>query len=177
MTLRKFPEASTKVLSDWIFKASSSAKKTYHLGWRNHRERPFVVLFFVGRSFISGSQRRSWHCHRRGEFLGGWKNNSQGFVIQRVSLPQKEPLAVSIFEMFLTKLSFLPGAFENRSVCFLVRDIDAITRWWQLKYFPFSPRTLGKMNPFWWAYFSSGLVQPPTRSFLGTRYLRDTDSH
>ena len=26
----------------------------------------------------------------------------------------------------------------------------------------FSPRTLGKMNPFWRAYFSAGLVQPPT---------------
>ena len=29
-------------------------------------------------------------------------------------------------------------------------------RWWQLKYFLFSPRTLGKMNPFWRAYFSDG---------------------
>ena len=28
--------------------------------------------------------------------------------------------------------------------------------------FVFSPRTLGKMNPFWRAYFSDGLVQPPT---------------
>ena len=30
-------------------------------------------------------------------------------------------------------------------------------------YFLFSPRNLGKMNPFWRAYFSNGLVQPPTR--------------
>ena len=177
MTLRKFPEASTKVLSDGIFKASSSAKKTYHLGWRNHRERPFVVFFFCWEVFHFGVPEMLLALPQAGWVFGGWKNNSQGFAIQRVSLPQKEPLAVSIFEMFLTKLSFLPGAFENRSVCFLVRDIDTITRWWQLKYFPFSPRTLGKMNPFWWAYFSSGLVQPPTRSFLGTRYLRDTDSH
>jgi len=29
------------------------------------------------------------------------------------------------------------------------------TCWWQLKYFSFSPRKLGKMNPFWWAYFSN----------------------
>ena len=35
--------------------------------------------------------------------------------------------------------------------------------WWQLKYFLCSPRTLGKMNPFWRAYFSNGLVQPPSR--------------
>ena len=32
------------------------------------------------------------------------------------------------------------------------------------KHFLFSPRNLGKMNPFWRAYFSNGLVQPPTRS-------------
>ena len=37
------------------------------------------------------------------------------------------------------------------------------TRWWQLKDFLCSPRTLGKMNPVWRAYFSSWLVQPPTR--------------
>ena len=41
------------------------------------------------------------------------------------------------------------------------------SRWWQLKYFLCSPRTLGKMNPFWRAYFSNGLVQPPTRNALG----------
>ena len=34
-------------------------------------------------------------------------------------------------------------------------------RWWQLKYFLFSSRSLGKMNPFWRAYFSKGL-KPPT---------------
>ena len=32
-----------------------------------------------------------------------------------------------------------------------------------LEYFcNFHPRTLGKMNPFWQAYFSDRLVQPPT---------------
>ena len=35
------------------------------------------------------------------------------------------------------------------------------SRWWQLKDFFFNPY-LGKMNPFWLAYFSKGLVQPPT---------------
>jgi len=29
--------------------------------------------------------------------------------------------------------------------------------WWQLKYFLFSSRNLGKMNPFWRAYFSKGV--------------------
>ena len=36
-------------------------------------------------------------------------------------------------------------------------------RWWQLKYFLCSSLKLEKMNPFWRAYFSDGLVQPPTR--------------
>ena len=35
------------------------------------------------------------------------------------------------------------------------------------KHVLFSPRKLGKMNPFGRAYFSDGLVQPPTRSVLG----------
>ena len=29
----------------------------------------------------------------------------------------------------------------------------SLTRWWQLKYFWFSPRKLGKMNPFWLIFF------------------------
>ncbi len=38
--------------------------------------------------------------------------------------------------------------------------LDAKTRWWQLKYFwNFHPYLLGKMNPFWRAYFSNGLVK------------------
>ena len=35
------------------------------------------------------------------------------------------------------------------------------------KHFLCSPRTLGKMNPFWRAYFSNGL-KPPTRSCSGS---------
>ena len=41
------------------------------------------------------------------------------------------------------------------------------TRWWQLKYFLFSPWKLGKMNPVWRAYFSNGVVQPPSRLVKG----------
>ena len=33
--------------------------------------------------------------------------------------------------------------------------------------FLFSPRKLGKMNPFWRAYFSDALVQPPPRVVFG----------
>ena len=36
-----------------------------------------------------------------------------------------------------------------------------VTRWWQLKYFFFTP-TWGD-DPIWRAYVSNGLVQPPTR--------------
>ena len=32
--------------------------------------------------------------------------------------------------------------------------------------FSFLPRKLGKMNPFWRAYFSKGLVQPPTQKLM-----------
>ena len=47
------------------------------------------------------------------------------------------------------------------------------TGWWQLKEFLFSPRKLGKMNPFWLAYFSDGLVQPPTSIFTGSIFMVD----
>ncbi len=38
---------------------------------------------------------------------------------------------------------------------------DSLSGWWQLKYFWNFHSYLGKMNPFWRAYFSKGLVQPP----------------
>ena len=41
----------------------------------------------------------------------------------------------------------------------------ARSRWWQLKYFLFSPRKLGKWSLFWRAYFSKGL-KLPTRNAL-----------
>ena len=42
-----------------------------------------------------------------------------------------------------------------------------MTRWWQLKYFfSFSPRSLGKMNPIWRAYFWDGLKPPPRWGLL-----------
>ena len=37
------------------------------------------------------------------------------------------------------------------------------TRWWQLEDFLCSPRILGKWSKLTFAYFSNGLVQPPTR--------------
>ena len=45
----------------------------------------------------------------------------------------------------------------------MVMFYNQVSGWWQLNYFLCSTRNLGKMNPFWRAYFSDGLVQPPTR--------------
>ena len=44
------------------------------------------------------------------------------------------------------------------------------TRWWQLNYVLFSPRSLEKMNPFWRAYSSNGL-KSPTRKHTNTPWL------
>ena len=41
------------------------------------------------------------------------------------------------------------------------------------KHLLFSPRRLGKMNPFWRAYFSKGLVQPPTRLCIGEFFVKN----
>ena len=46
----------------------------------------------------------------------------------------------------------------EESTCF-----PSLTGWWQLKYFLFSPQTLGKMNPFWRAYVSNGLKPPASQ--------------
>ncbi len=57
-----------------------------------------------------------------------------------------------------------PRVFTNMAQ----RKRTYLTRWWQLKYFwNFHPECLGKMNPFWRAYFSNGLVQPPTSWAFG----------
>ena len=38
--------------------------------------------------------------------------------------------------------------FDDDSHIFQKWVVETITGWWQLKHFLFSPRTLGKMNPF-----------------------------
>ena len=48
--------------------------------------------------------------------------------------------------------------------------IDTMTRWWFQIFFNFH-LYLGKDVPIWRAYFSDGLVQPPTR--LGERMFRE----
>ena len=64
---------------------------------------------------------------------------------------------------FWTRLVWVPVVDKVRPPKKGQQTKTTKTGWWQLKYFLFSPQKLGKMNPFWRAYFSNGLVQPPTR--------------
>ena len=63
------------------------------------------------------------------------------------------PKVCNMLPWRLGNVSFKKGAFWKGKY---------ISRWWQLKYFECSSRTLGKMNPFWRTLISTGLVQPPT---------------
>ena len=60
---------------------------------------------------------------------------------------------------------YLGFAFNAKTIngwLFGMSEPSIVLRWWQLKYFLCSSQNLGKMNPFWRAYFSNGLVKPPT---------------
>ena len=46
------------------------------------------------------------------------------------------------------------------------KDGHHISGWWQLIDLLFSPRTLGKMNPFWLIFFRRVGEKPPTRFLL-----------
>ena len=49
--------------------------------------------------------------------------------------------------------------------------VHGIFGWWQLKHFLFSPLLTWGNDPIWRAYFSNGLVQPPTSiCFRGYSY-------
>ena len=51
-------------------------------------------------------------------------------------------------------------------------DSHKLPGWWQLRYvFLFSSRSLGFHDPIWRAYFSDGLVQPPTSYEFGTPFF------
>ena len=57
------------------------------------------------------------------------------------------------------------------------KNICFVSRWWQLKYFwEFSPRNLGKMNPFWRAYFSDGLVKNHQPGLVSTGKTRQSEA-
>ena len=79
-------------------------------------------------------------------FLCETKESRSSSVVKKMTSPESSPFGAAQGRWFLcfTKiiLHVLGGGF---------------------KYFLFSPRKLGKMNPFWRSYFSNGLVQPATR--------------
>ena len=54
--------------------------------------------------------------------------------------------------------------FQLQDVEFSVSKVCKVVGF---KHCVFSPRNLGKMNPFWRSYFWDGLVQPPTSLQLG----------
>ena len=57
------------------------------------------------------------------------------------------------------------------------KNICFVSRWWQLKYlWEFSPRNLGKMNPFWRAYFSDGLVKNHQPGLVSTGKTRQSEA-
>ena len=63
-------------------------------------------------------------------------------------------------------------------VCF--SEFTKLIRWWfhpYLLFSPFSPRSLGKWNPIWRAYFSKGLVQPPTSWWFQTSTKTRDSNH
>ena len=61
-----------------------------------------------------------------------------------------------------------PVRFEKYKSWFVLESDLSIVG--GFKDFLCSPRKLGKMIPFWRAYFSDGLVQPPTRTLLWTHF-------
>ena len=91
------------------------------------------------------SKRGFWASFQKIPFLPGG-------VAQCLSPRSKAAVSSWITETVLRVFSFSPG-FHDHSLGGGNSNI-----------FLCSPRNLGKMNPFWRAYFSNGLVQPPTSS-------------
>ena len=77
-----------------------------------------------------------------------------------------DPTRCSHFSFFfvgkLTVLCYQYPHTKQKKIPQRIQMEPSQPSWWQLKYVLFSPPKLGKMNPFWRAYFSKGLVQPPT---------------
>ena len=71
------------------------------------------------------------------------------------------PCPLDLFSWCFFSFSFLFTMVNHQ----FSPPFERISRWWQLKYFfIFTPGNLGKMDPIWrCAYFSDGLVQPPTK--------------
>ena len=81
-------------------------------------------------------------------------------------------LGILATEVFLHVIALRDPHLEESWSCYIVTWGSWVAgSWWrtftglvatQIFFLEFSSRTLGKMNPSWRAYFSDGLVQPPT---------------
>ena len=132
-----------------------------------------IMKFFATNSW---TQKRIFQQKIRTSHMGWITKNISWDSIQLISVSH---LSSSVSEAILRslRLSGWPKGFlfdgreelqlSGRNVWWMFQEktylhLSTRSRWWQLKYVLFSPRKLGKMNPFWRSYFSDGL-KPPTR--------------
>ena len=120
--------------------------------WAAFPSQPFI--FFLGCSGESANELRNGQ-------LRGWEvlATSWSFRWPSTILQLGAQMAGDLRDFEVGK----KGWSQKSCVFFWVPTTIDIPRWWQLKYFFNVHPYLGKMNPFWRAYFSKGLVQPPTR--------------
>ena len=147
-----------------------------HPGSSRYWKNSLLVGFFLGGGCVK--RHKIWHIW---EIQDNTSDDSMGNFQQPKSrtVPSDDSRLFWLAEQQtanrFTRLTFPRECHECRFrrgidrsrvpvVAFLVVELFVafITGWWQLKDFLFSPRKLGKMNPFWRAYFSKGL-KPPTR--------------
>jgi len=137
----------------------------FQLGW-NHQLAIIIPLYTINKTYRShpdmiGSPRsrcRKWFGriamhHRRRVCMTYWGHlwSLEGEIgsFEEMSLCLK---VMCLYILFITHL--LSIYYHIQYTC--------ITRWRFQVLFMFTP-FLGKMNPFWWAYLTNGLVQLPTR--------------
>ena len=58
----------------------------------------------------------------------------------------------------------LGGSFHFAGICWTTSEVQQFSRWWQLKYFFFSPPKWGN-DEIWRSYFSNGLVETTNEFF------------
>ena len=122
-------------------------------------------------------------------FLGGWRNTTRCVMQVRRCWPCHHLCYLdSDFRLLTVEISrYVENMLGKKSPCFTnhlgnmficfpstlnqsTSTWKTLTRSWFQIFFYFHPETWGKMNPFWRAYFSKGLVQPPT-SFCIISYI------
>ena len=108
----------------------------------------FQAIWLVKRAFL-------FHPSWKTLMLFSWKGIRRGFGRSMV------------FLLRVPMLSLMVGFFLIKVGVFFPLLILISSGWWQLKHLWFLPRKLGKMNPFWPAYFSKWVGSNTNSSFLG----------